>query len=413
MSRRIVAVWRMSLFAAVLAGTATAAHAQEPAPAEGATREAVIEQEQAEKVQTLHPYVPTRAEADPDKAEDILQQAALQLASVLRQRVLGRRLHAGRGLQALTSAPYNTIDVRGSYTITGYKRIEAEFIAPRLFNRARHAVAARRLARGDAGGLLRHRQSTRRRTIARTTFQQPYASATAHDLPERAALCCCAAGVECLAVEAAARRRAASRRSRPCTRRTRCPAWAPSSTYLHTQGTVGFDWRTSPGYTRRGGFYGVTVHDYTRPRRGLRVPAGRLRGDPAHSDPARGLGHLASRAACRRRRRRTASRSRSSCCRRSAAARRCAASRAGGSAIATACCCRPSGASWSNRFLDTAFFYDAGKVTARTVGSGSRWPEERLRLRRPLPRAVRHAAPHRTGEEQRRPRPRVLGVAAF
>ena len=33
-------------------------------------------------------------------------------------------------------------------------------------------------------------------------------------------------------------------------------------TYIHTQGAIGFDWRTSPGYTRRGGYYGVTVHDY-------------------------------------------------------------------------------------------------------------------------------------------------------
>ena len=33
-------------------------------------------------------------------------------------------------------------------------------------------------------------------------------------------------------------------------------------TYLHTQGTVGIDWRTSPGYTRRGGYLGATLHDY-------------------------------------------------------------------------------------------------------------------------------------------------------
>jgi hypothetical protein len=32
--------------------------------------------------------------------------------------------------------------------------------------------------------------------------------------------------------------------------------------YLHSEGTVGFDWRTSPGYTRRGGYYGITAHDY-------------------------------------------------------------------------------------------------------------------------------------------------------
>src|SRR4029078_4782586 len=35
------------------------------------------------------------------------------------------------------------------------------------------------------------------------------------------------------------------------------------TTYLHSQGTVGLDWRTSPGYSRRGGFYGVTLQDYT------------------------------------------------------------------------------------------------------------------------------------------------------
>ena len=58
------------------------------------------------------------------------------------------------------------------------------------------------------------------------------------------------------------------------------------------------------------------------------------------------------------------SRFRSSCCRRWAAARRCEASRAGASAIGTACSCRASGESWSNRFLDTAVFFDAGKVAA-------------------------------------------------
>jgi hypothetical protein len=44
------------------------------------------------------------------------------------------------------------------------------------------------------------------------------------------------------------------------------PATAPGldadPTYVHTQGTAGIDWRTAPGYTRRGGYYGVTLHDY-------------------------------------------------------------------------------------------------------------------------------------------------------
>ena len=40
------------------------------------------------------------------------------------------------------------------------------------------------------------------------------------------------------------------------------PGLGAEVTYVHTQGTVGLDWRTSPGYTRRGGFIGATLHDY-------------------------------------------------------------------------------------------------------------------------------------------------------
>ncbi len=40
------------------------------------------------------------------------------------------------------------------------------------------------------------------------------------------------------------------------------PGLGAEVTYLHSQATVGIDWRPSPGYARRGGFYGVTVHDY-------------------------------------------------------------------------------------------------------------------------------------------------------
>jgi hypothetical protein len=44
------------------------------------------------------------------------------------------------------------------------------------------------------------------------------------------------------------------------------PATAPGlgadPKYLHTQVSAGIDWRQSPGYTRRGGLYEVTFHDY-------------------------------------------------------------------------------------------------------------------------------------------------------
>src|SRR4029453_12228252 len=41
------------------------------------------------------------------------------------------------------------------------------------------------------------------------------------------------------------------------------PGLGTTTTYLHTQATAGFDSRPSHGYARRGGFYGVTGHDYT------------------------------------------------------------------------------------------------------------------------------------------------------
>jgi len=40
------------------------------------------------------------------------------------------------------------------------------------------------------------------------------------------------------------------------------PGVGSETRYLHSQGTVGFDWRTASNYARRGGFYGVTLHDY-------------------------------------------------------------------------------------------------------------------------------------------------------
>jgi hypothetical protein len=59
-------------------------------------------------------------------------------------------LPIGAGYVAHVS-PYNFIDLRGNYTIHGYKRAEAEFVAPRLFKR-----------RGELSILVRADRSLRR-----------------------------------------------------------------------------------------------------------------------------------------------------------------------------------------------------------------------------------------------------------
>ena len=40
------------------------------------------------------------------------------------------------------------------------------------------------------------------------------------------------------------------------------PGLGAEVTYIHTQGKLGLDWRTSPGYTRRGAYVSATLHDY-------------------------------------------------------------------------------------------------------------------------------------------------------
>jgi outer membrane protein assembly factor BamA len=41
------------------------------------------------------------------------------------------------------------------------------------------------------------------------------------------------------------------------------PGLGQAITYLHSHGTIGVDTRPAPGYARRGGFYGVTLRDFS------------------------------------------------------------------------------------------------------------------------------------------------------
>ena len=40
------------------------------------------------------------------------------------------------------------------------------------------------------------------------------------------------------------------------------PGLGQDPTYVHAEATAGIDWRQSPGYSRTGGFYGFTLHEY-------------------------------------------------------------------------------------------------------------------------------------------------------
>jgi hypothetical protein len=229
------------------------------APPEPTTREAAIESAQAEKNKNLHPYEPGKMEGLFNRAEDILVNGVPRWHPFFDSAYYGGGFTLGLGYAHHVS-PYSMVDVRGSYTVRGYKLFEAEYTSPRLFHR-----------RGSLSVLGGWREATQAAfyglgmdtTLEGRTnfdFQQPYAQATFTFWPTRR-LFMLRGGLEL------------SRWSQrpgegdfPSVDTVYTPATLPGlgtkTTYVHSQGTVGFDWRTSPGYSRRGGFYGITLHDY-------------------------------------------------------------------------------------------------------------------------------------------------------
>ncbi len=254
---RIDGMWRLIAVVVLAAGTATTAVAQEP---ETTTREAAIEQEQAERVKTLHPYVPGKAEALMTKVEDILVNGVPAWHPYFESADYGGGFVLGAGYAHHVS-PYNMIDVRGSYTILGYKRIEAEFTAPRLFHRRGSLSVVGGWREATQSAFYGRGMNTSLDDRADYDFRQPYGSGTLTFWPTRRLLML-QGGVELSQWSI----RSAEGSDFPSVDNVYSPRTLPGvgtkTTYVHTQGTVGLDWRTSPGYSRRGGFYGVTLHDY-------------------------------------------------------------------------------------------------------------------------------------------------------
>lgn len=240
---------------ALVAGSGRLA-AQEPRPE---TRGAAIEQAQAEKAKRLQPYVPA-------KAERVLNRVEAVLAEGLRWRPFFEPAYQGGGFPFGVGyrrhvSPYNLLDVRGSYTLAGYTRAEVEFTAPRLFRR-----------RGVLSVLGGWRQATQvefhgigagssKDERASYKFQQPYASATLMVQPTRRHWTL-GGGLEWTRWS-----QQPGEGSSPSVDAVFSPQTLPglgaAPTYVHSQGTVGFDWRPAAGYARRGGLYRVMVHDYT------------------------------------------------------------------------------------------------------------------------------------------------------
>jgi hypothetical protein len=230
-----------------------------PASGSATSREAAIQQAQAAKVPELHPYVPNKAEQIFEHVDTILAGGTLRWHPFFDSAYSGGGFTLGVGHVNYVSA-YNYIDVRGSWTFSNYKRVEAEFVAPRLFNRRGKLSVLGGWREATQVGFYGVGNDTITEAKTNYLFNQPYGSALLTVYPNR----------RVLMLEGGAElsrwRQEPGTGTSPSVETVYTPATLPGLgaevTYLHTQGTIGLDWRTSPGYTRRGAYLAASLHDY-------------------------------------------------------------------------------------------------------------------------------------------------------
>ena len=228
---------------------------------EPASRAALIEQEEQTKADQLKPAEPGKAEAYVSRISDAFLSGQMHWHAFWQNAYSGGGFTVGAGYLTHVSS-YNLIDIRGSITPSGYKRLEAQFFAPELF--ARHGTLS--LLGGwreaTAVNFFGIGQATHTSSLTNYGFTQPYFAANLTVMPTRQ-LFVLGGGFEVSQWKQGAGSSDASPSIETAYTPATLPGLGASPVYYHSQGTVAIDSRTSPGYTRRGGYYGVTAHDYT------------------------------------------------------------------------------------------------------------------------------------------------------
>jgi hypothetical protein len=248
---------RRTAFAALLAAAAPL-RAQAP---DTETRASLIEQAQEERSTQLRPYVPNKAEKYLDYAETMLT-TGMRWHPYFENAYSGGGFTVGAGYRKYVGS-YNNVDVRGSITPSGYKRIEGEFLAPRLFNR--QGVLSIIGGWREATQVGYYGLGTTNTTDDRANygFKQPYGVAALTVRPAERVLVL-RGGFSASQWEqtpGSGDVRSVEEAYTPAS----LPGLGAKVTYLHSQGTVALDSRASAGYARRGGFIGVTFNDYSDP----------------------------------------------------------------------------------------------------------------------------------------------------
>jgi hypothetical protein len=224
------------------------------------SRAASMEQEQAMKSTTLRPYVRSPLERAVTRFENTLLYGATKWHAFFEGSYDGGGFAPGVGYVQRVSA-YNTVDVRGSQSIKRYSLAEAEFIAPRLLHRRAELSVVGGWKDATQVGFYGLGASTSTSDRADFAFEQPFAGARLKLRPTRRMLTLVGGA------DVARWSFKTPTGTAPAVDSLYTPATlaglGTTTTYVHSQASVGFDWRGAPGYARRGGLYAVTAHDYT------------------------------------------------------------------------------------------------------------------------------------------------------
>jgi hypothetical protein len=224
------------------------------------TREEQIASEQAEKAKILRPYQPSKAERYFTSATRGLIETPSGFYPALGSVYSGGGLTLGAGYRRF-SGDRALWDAKGLVSIRAYKLFELSVMSPG------HAQGRidwdARVGWRDATQVAYHGLGIDSPKDNRTSFRmtQGFLTGGLRARPMAWTVFGATLSYEDYTIRG-------GRGAAPSIEQVHTPESAPGlgidPTYLHTAGSAGIDWRTSPGYARRGGLYEVTYHNYAR-----------------------------------------------------------------------------------------------------------------------------------------------------
>ena len=222
----------------------------------------VIAAEQAEKARHLGPGVPTRAEQIVTKVHDTFLQPRDGLYPYIDSVYGGGGLTLGAGFLRYYG-DRSTADLHGLYSVKNYKLLEITTTSPGHL-RGRLTLDARAGWR-DATRVGYYGLGIETDADARANyrFKESYVGGTATLHSARWAVLAGGVDYEHYDLEPGQ----GSERPSIETEYTAetAPGLGANPGFVHSQVTGAIDWRTSPGYSRTGGYYGLTLHRFDDP----------------------------------------------------------------------------------------------------------------------------------------------------